>query len=77
MSDIAPKERLDRVLGGQSVDRPPVICTGGMMNSAVVEVMSEERPVLPAAHFDARGMAELAERVHAATGSKISASRSA
>ena len=68
MSDIAPRERLDRVLGGQPVDRPPVICTGGMMNAAVVEVMGENGPVLPAAHFDAKGMAELAERVHAATG---------
>jgi MtaA/CmuA family methyltransferase len=69
MSDIAPRERLDRVLGNQPVDRPPVICTGGMMNAAVVGVMSEDGgPVLPAAHFDANGMADLAERVHAATG---------
>ena len=68
MSDIAPRERLDRVLGGQSVDRPPVICTGGMMNAAVLEVTGENAPALPAAHFDAERMATLAEQVHAATG---------
>ena len=50
MSDIAPKERLQRVLSDRAVDRPPVVCTGGMMNSAIVEVMEHGGPVLPAAH---------------------------
>ncbi|MBB4199770.1 methylcobamide--CoM methyltransferase [Rhodoblastus sphagnicola] len=68
MSDIAPSERLSRVLANQPVDRAPVICTGGMMNAAVTQVMDENGPTLPAAHFDAEGMAELAQRVHAATG---------
>jgi len=67
MPDIPPREHLDRVLAGQSVDRPPVICTGGMMNAAVVGVMSENGLVLPAAHFDPKGMAKLSERVQAAT----------
>jgi [methyl-Co(III) methanol-specific corrinoid protein]:coenzyme M methyltransferase len=68
MSDIAPKERLERVLDKQSVDRPPVICTGGMMNAAVVQVMDETGPRLPEAHFSAEGMATLAERIQQATG---------
>lgn len=68
MSDMAPKERLNRVLGDQTVDRPPVICTGGMMNAAVTQVIGPDGPTLPAAHFDPEGMAKLAEKVHAATG---------
>lgn len=68
MADIAPVERLDRVLNKRGVDRSPVICTGGMMNAAVTQVMEENGPTLPAAHFDPEGMAELASRIHAATG---------
>jgi MtaA/CmuA family methyltransferase len=68
MSDLSPRERLERVLTDQDVDRAPVICTGGMMNAAVVQVMEEGGPSLPDAHFDAKGMAELAERVQQATG---------
>ena len=33
------KERLLRVLWGKEVDRPPVICPGGMMNGCVSEVL--------------------------------------
>lgn len=68
MSDMSPQERLHRVLSDRTVDRPPAICTGGMMNAAVTQVMDEDGPTLPQAHFDAEGMAELAQRVHAATG---------
>jgi [methyl-Co(III) methanol-specific corrinoid protein]:coenzyme M methyltransferase len=68
MSDIAPKERLQRVLSDRAVDRPPVVCTGGMMNSAIVEVMEHGGPVLPGAHFWAEEMATLAENIQRATG---------
>lgn len=68
MHDLSPQERLDRVFSGQSVDRPPVLCTGGMMNAAVVEVMGENAPQLPAAHFSAQAMADLSSAVHHATG---------
>lgn len=68
MSDMAPVERLTRVLSDQAIDRPPVICTGGMMNAAVTQVMDADGPTLPAAHFDAEAMAELASRVQTATG---------
>ncbi|WP_373898161.1 uroporphyrinogen decarboxylase family protein [Haloimpatiens sp. FM7315] len=37
------KERLIRILKGESVDRPPVICPGGMMNAAVTEVVKNIR----------------------------------
>jgi len=68
MSDIAPQERLARVLTRKPVDRPPVICTGGMMNAAVVQVMEDGGATLPGAHFSAEGMADLAERIHRASG---------
>ena len=34
MSGLSPKERLRRALAKKPVDRPPVICMGGMMNAA-------------------------------------------
>ena len=69
MSDLAPRERLQRVLADKPVDRPPVTCTGDMMNAAIVEVMQEEgAPQLSAAHFSSEAMATLAERIHAETG---------
>ncbi len=34
------KERLLRAIRGEKVDRPPVICPGGMMNAAVTEVVN-------------------------------------
>lgn len=37
---LSEKDRLISVLKGKSVDRPPVICPGGMMNAAVTEVVS-------------------------------------
>lgn len=35
------KERLLKVLKGEKVDRPPVICPGGMMNAAVTELLGD------------------------------------
>jgi MtaA/CmuA family methyltransferase len=68
MNDFSPKERLLRVLQHKKVDRPPVICTGGMMNAAIVDVMNQTGHTLPAAHHDERLMAELAEDVWQNTG---------
>jgi len=53
MNPLAPRERLLGVLGKKLVDRPPVICTGGMMNAAIVEVMQKTGLTLPEAHFSA------------------------
>ena len=65
---LSPKERLLRVLNHQGVDRPPVICTGGMMNAAIVEVMNRTGNVLPAAHHEGQLMAALAGDIHQETG---------
>ncbi|MDR1732099.1 MAG: methylcobamide--CoM methyltransferase [Synergistaceae bacterium] len=68
MTDISPKERLARVLDRETADRPPVICPGGMMNAAVVDVMKKGGHTLPEAHHDDRMMASLAEDVNEFTG---------
>jgi MtaA/CmuA family methyltransferase len=68
MNSLSPKERLLRVLRKESVDRPPVICTGGMMNAAIVEVMQQTGHTLPEAHSDAQRMAELAQDIQSFTG---------
>lgn len=65
---FSPKERLVRVLNGQEVERPPVICPGGMMNAAIVDVMTTNNNVLPAAHHTADKMTALAYDVHNLTG---------
>jgi MtaA/CmuA family methyltransferase len=54
------RERFLRALDRQAVDRVPVICTGGSMTSVPAEVVARSGHRLPAAHLDARAMAELA-----------------
>lgn len=68
MPTLTAKERLLGVLQKQPVDRPPVICTGGMMNAAIVDVMQRSGQTLPAAHSDAVLMAGLAAAVQQYTG---------
>jgi MtaA/CmuA family methyltransferase len=68
MSNFSPKERLLKILHKEETDRPPVICPGGMMNAAIVEVMSRGGHVLPAAHIDDKLMAELAVDIFTNTG---------
>jgi len=65
---LTPKERLLRVLRKQPVDRPPVICTGGMMNAAVVEIMKKTGHTLPEAHSDPSRMSDLALDIQEHTG---------
>ena len=65
---LTPKQRLLRVLRKEPVDRPPVICTGGMMNAAIVEIMQQTGHTLPEAHLDPQRMAELAQDIHVFTG---------
>lgn len=59
-----PKERLERILCGEPVDRPACICPGGMMNMVTAELMEACKVYLPAAHSDARMMADLAKAVY-------------
>jgi [methyl-Co(III) methanol-specific corrinoid protein]:coenzyme M methyltransferase len=68
MSELSAKERLLMVLRKEAVDRPPVICPGGMMNASIVEVMKETGFILPEAHSDAEKMADLAGAVAKYTG---------
>jgi len=68
MSIISPKERLIKVLRKRKVDRPPVVCPGGMMNAAIVDVMHKTGHTLPEAHHDEELMAELSYDVHKYTG---------
>jgi [methyl-Co(III) methanol-specific corrinoid protein]:coenzyme M methyltransferase len=68
VSELSEKERLLRVLNREKVDRPPVICPGGMMNAAVVDVMNRTGHTLPEAHHDEELMAELSGDVHEYTG---------
>lgn len=68
MNDLSPKERILRTFNKQTVDRPPVICPGGMMNSAVVEIMNKGGHKLPEGHHDGKIMTELAKDVHEMTG---------
>ncbi len=68
MSELSPRERLTRVLRRERTDRPPVICTGGMMNAAIVDVMNKTGHTLPEAHSDEEMMAELAADVYKETG---------
>jgi [methyl-Co(III) methanol-specific corrinoid protein]:coenzyme M methyltransferase len=68
MSVFSPKERLTRVLSKKEVDRPPVICPGGMMNSATVEIMNKTGHVLPPAHHTSDLMTDLAYDVYENTG---------
>jgi [methyl-Co(III) methanol-specific corrinoid protein]:coenzyme M methyltransferase len=70
METLTPKERLLRVLRGEKekVDRPPVICVGGMMNAAVVEIMERTGHRLPEGHQDEGLMVQIALDVHEQTG---------
>ncbi len=61
---LSPKERLNQILNGQETDRPPCLCPGGMMNMVTSELMDVVKVHMPAAHLDARKMAELAKSVY-------------
>ena len=68
MSSLSPKDRLLRVLQKKAVDRAPVICAGGMMNAAIVDVMNKTGHTLPEAHHDDVLMSELSHDVFEQTG---------
>ncbi len=54
------KERLSKAIHGETVDRPPCICPGGMMNMITTELMDAVGAAWPEAHKNAEMMAELA-----------------
>lgn len=57
---LTAKERLEKVFHGETVDRPPCICPGGMMNMVTTELMDICGVSWPQAHSDAEMMAKLA-----------------
>lgn len=52
-------ERLQKAVNREEIDRPPLICPGGMMTMAVKEAMVELKCGWPQAHSEARLMARL------------------
>jgi [methyl-Co(III) methanol-specific corrinoid protein]:coenzyme M methyltransferase len=68
MDVFSPRERLLKVLNKEKTERPPVICPGGMMNAAVVEIMEKTGHTLPDAHHSASLMESLALDVREETG---------
>ncbi len=61
---LTPKDRLFASLKRETVDRPPCICPGGMMNMIIEEVMDLTGCKWPEAHIDAKIMADLAAGVY-------------
>lgn len=61
---LTPKERLEKVLNYQEVDRPPCICPGGMMNMVTEELMKLCEINFPDAHENPQQMADLSEAVY-------------
>ena len=57
-----------RALRREPVDRPPVICPGGMMTMATASAMRRVARGWPAAHSDARAMAEIVLATREETG---------
>jgi [methyl-Co(III) methanol-specific corrinoid protein]:coenzyme M methyltransferase len=68
MDMLSPKERLLGTLKKKTVDRPPVICPGGMMNAAIVDVMKTDGHTLPDGHRDPAIMSGLSLDVQTRTG---------
>lgn len=55
------KERLLKVLKGENVDRPPIICPGGMMNGAITNLLED---INKNHNSDLKTMILIAKRVH-------------
>jgi len=64
MNETDLKARLLDAIDGKPVDRVPVICPGGMMNMAVVDVMKATSCFWPQAHMYPKQMARLSMGVH-------------
>jgi MtaA/CmuA family methyltransferase len=67
-SPIAARDRLLACLEGRPVDRPPVICPGGMMTMATTSAMRASGAFWPSAHSDPRAMADLVLATQRETG---------
>lgn len=59
------KERLLRALSGEEVDRPPVICPGGMMSACITEILED---VEDDHNLTVDGMVKAAKNIYEKTG---------
>ena len=65
---MTPKERLMAAAAMQTLDRPPCICPGGMMNMMFRDIMEKTGCLWPEAHSDPEKMAGLAAGLYDAGG---------
>lgn len=68
LEPLDPRRRLLLSLEGEEVDRPPIICPGGMMTMATCSAMESSGCEWPAAHSDAEAMAKLVLATQQETG---------
>lgn len=61
MLNLNEKERLLSVLYGNRVDRPPVICPGGMMSACVTEMILD---INENHNLDYKAMVEVSKKIH-------------
>jgi MtaA/CmuA family methyltransferase len=59
--NLREKERLLRLFTGETIDRPPVICPGGMMSACVTELLED---VVENHNLDYRTMAQVSRKIH-------------
>ncbi len=60
---MEPRERLTRIFAGKTIDRPPVLCPGGMMAVSAGEIMAKAGFSGHDAHCNPEKMAAIAERI--------------
>ena len=65
---MSPRERLLRALRREPVDRPPIICPGGMMTMVIASAMRATGVSLTRAHSDPGAMAQLVLATQRETG---------
>lgn len=61
VNSLKEKERLLRILNGETVDRPPVICPGGMMSACVTELLED---IEENHNINYKYMAQVARKIH-------------
>ena len=65
MVSLNEKNRLLKLLKNKEVDRPPVICPGGMMNAGVTELLTD---IAGNHNTELEAMVETAKRIYTLTG---------
>ncbi|MCF6289955.1 MAG: MtaA/CmuA family methyltransferase [Desulfobacterales bacterium] len=65
---MEPRERLARTFAGKTIDRPPVLCPGGMMAVSASEIMASAGFSGHDAHCNPEKMAAIAERIAGISG---------